>query len=222
MAEIRKNPAWSFTAMKDYLTCPRKYLEEKVLKNFPFVETDHVRYGNEVHKACELYIKEDKPLGPHKRFTPALDALRNIGGEFICEKKMALNRDSEPTGYFAKNVWVRGAADLLIIKGDTAYCVDYKTGSAKYPDPDQLNLMSYMVFCHFPEVNKVKAALLFLVHNKLKREEYNRKDMPKMLAMWEHRYSSMNSAHESEDFPPSPNGLCRDYCPVKHCEFNGV
>lgn len=221
MAEIKKNPAWSYTAMKDFMTCPRKYLEEKVLKNYPFVMTDHVTYGNEVHKACELYVKDRQPLGKHERFAAVLDSLLKIGGEYICEKKMALNKDSEPTGYFAKDVWVRGAADLLIIKGDVAYCVDYKTGSAKYPDADQLNLMAYMVFQYYPEVNTVKGALMFLVHDKMRREIYHREDMNKMKDMWSHRYGSMHLAHEEEKFPPNPNGLCRNWCPVKHCEFNG-
>ena len=49
-----KQVSWSHSALKDYEGCPKRYQEVKVLKNFPFTETEATRYGNEVHKALEL------------------------------------------------------------------------------------------------------------------------------------------------------------------------
>jgi RecB family exonuclease len=48
---------------------------------------------------------------------------------------MALTLDRQPCGFYDKNRWVRGIADLLIINGEDAAVIDYKTGSEKYPDP---------------------------------------------------------------------------------------
>jgi hypothetical protein len=64
---------------------------------------------------------------------------------------------------------VRGIADLLIIDDDglKARVVDYKTGNDKYPDRDQLTLMSLMVFAHFPHIRQVNSALLFVVKNSM-------------------------------------------------------
>ena len=60
--------------------------------------------------------------------------------------------DYEPCGFFDKEVWWRGIADLVIIQGDIAYSVDYKTSkSAKYADTKQLDI--------------VAAALLFTFHS---------------------------------------------------------
>jgi hypothetical protein len=40
-----------------------------------------------------------------------------------------------------------------------------KTGNNKYPDRDQLVLMSVMVFAHFPHIRRVNSALMFIVKN---------------------------------------------------------
>ena len=55
---------------------------------------------------------------------------------------------------------MRGIADLLIVDEEslTAWVVDYKTGKDKYPDKEQLTLMSLMVFAHFPIIRVVKSA----------------------------------------------------------------
>ena len=45
--------------------------------------------------------------------------------------------------------------------------VDYKLGKSKYADLGQLELMALAIFKMFPEVKKVKGALLFLSEGKL-------------------------------------------------------
>ena len=78
-----------------------------------------------------------------------------------------------------KNRWVRGIADLVIVDGDQAYIIDYKTGSNKYPDTKQLKLMSLMAFVCFPEVNTIKAGLLYCMKNSFVQESYTREDIHK-------------------------------------------
>ena len=214
--------AWSYSAMKVFETCARKYHAEKVEKLYPFKESAATLYGKEVHKAAELYIQDGVDLPEeHKRFRKALDALNRIEGEKICEQKMALDYDRNPSKYFGKQVWIRGAADLLIIDGDLAYIVDYKTGSAKYPDKDQLELMAMMVFDHYPDVQRVKAALVFLVHNKVVKGKYSRDNEDKLWKKWGDKDQKLQLAYENDHWPPNPNGLCRNYCPVEHCEYQG-
>ena len=47
---------WSYSSLKDYVNCPRQYNEVKVLKNFTKSYSQEMRYGTEVHKACEDYV----------------------------------------------------------------------------------------------------------------------------------------------------------------------
>ena len=87
-----------------------------------------------------------------------------IYGKYV-EYEMALRFDKTPCDFNDEDRWVRGIADLVIVDGDCAFIVDYKTGSKKYPDPKQLRLMSLMAFTHFPDIQKIKAGLLFVMHN---------------------------------------------------------
>ena len=44
---------WSHSSLKDYEGCARRYHEVKILKKYPFKETQAVIYGKELHKAAE-------------------------------------------------------------------------------------------------------------------------------------------------------------------------
>jgi RecB family exonuclease len=116
---------------------------------------------------------------------------------------------------------VRGIADLLIINDDnlTARVVDYKTGNNKYPDRDQLVLMSLMVFKHFPHIRKVKSALLFVVKNDMVTMEMSHEDAGDAWWRYRERVIKLEVAHETGVWNPNQTPLC-GWCPVTSCEFN--
>jgi len=214
------NVTWSHSSLKDYEGCPRRYQEVKVLKNFPFKDNEATIYGKEFHKAAEDYIKEGKDLPDAFMYCQGtLDALKKKEGRKLCEYQMALTTDLNPTGWFDKNVWVRGVADLLIIDDEnlTAWVVDYKTGNNKYPDREQLKLMSLMVFAHFPHIRKINSALLFVV-----KEDFVKHSMTldQVTSEWWHyrqRVARIEQAHATGVWNPKPSGLC-PWCPVTTCE----
>jgi hypothetical protein len=51
---------WSFSALKEYVNCPRQYHEVKVLKRYEKKVTQQMTYGTEVHKACEDYVGQGR------------------------------------------------------------------------------------------------------------------------------------------------------------------
>jgi hypothetical protein len=217
-----KKPAWSHSSLKDFEGCQRRYHEIKVLKNYPFVETEATRYGNVVHEALELYVKEGKPLPPQfEQFQPTMDALLKKEGRKLAEYKMALTIDLKQTTWEANDVWVRGIADLLIVDDDnlTAWVADYKTGNNKYPDRDQLVLMSIMVFVHFPHIRKVNSALLFLVKNDMVRMSMTHDQAEKHWWDYRERYARLAASFDNDVWNPNQTPLC-GWCPVKTCEFN--
>lgn len=210
---------WSFSSLKDYINCPRQYQEVKVLKRFHKFPTPQMQYGNEVHKALEDYVSEGKPLAKnYERFKPVLDSLTDIPGNKYPEHKMALDINRQPCEYY-KGYWVRGIADLLIVDGETAYVVDYKTGSNKYPDPKQLKLMGLMTFAHFPEVQHVKAGLLFIMHDSFMPEEYNRDSADALWQYFDPDLERLRLSYENDNWVPNPTPLC-GWCPVTTCEFH--
>jgi len=120
---------WSHSALKDYEGCARRYYEVKVLGKYPFQETDATRYGVQVHKALEDYIKDNTPIPPeYAQFQAVVDAVIKKPGRKLAEHEMALNKNLQPCDWKAKDVWVRGIADILIVNDDnlTAYIGDWK------------------------------------------------------------------------------------------------
>jgi len=214
------NFTWSYSSLKQYQNCPKQYHHLRVLKDYQSKETEATIYGKEVHKALEEYVRDGIELAKnYQRFKSVIDALINIPGEKYCEYEMALTFDKGPCEFDSPDRWVRGIADLIIIDGPYAFIIDYKTGSNKYPDSKQLRLMSLMVFTHFPDVQKVKAGLLFIMHNSFITEEYLRKDMSKSWDMFEQPLKRLEVSYETDVWQANPTPLCK-WCPVKSCEFN--
>lgn len=215
---------WSYSRLKAFETCPKQFYHTHVLKEFPFQETEAMRYGTEFHKACEDYVRDGKPIPEKFSFArPTVEKLAALPGDKHCEIKLGLTEDLEPCNFFAKNVWVRGIVDLLIIDGDKARVVDYKTGkSARYADPKQLELMSLMVFKHFPQVAEVKAGLLFVIAESFVRERYVAEKAGTLWAGWINRHTTMQKAFDNGVWNPNPSGLCRKHCPVTQCPHNGA
>ncbi len=222
---MNKAAPWSFSRIKAFEQCPKQFYHEKVLKQYPFVQTDAIIYGNEFHKACENYIGKNEPL-PNKFLyvKEVLDNLNSRRGIKLCEKKLGVTANLEPCDFYSKDVWFRGIADLLIIDvvGNMAWVVDYKTGkSAKYADKGQLELMALSVFAHYPDIEKVNAGLVFVVANKLVKETYEIVDRANLWEKWTSNYATMEKAFEADVWNPRPSGLCRRHCPVTECPHNG-
>ena len=176
-------------------------------------------YGTEVHKACEDYVGEGKPLAKnYERFKSVLDVFVNMEGTKYPEHRMGLDADGNAAAY-GKGYWVRGIVDLLIIDGDHAFIVDYKTGSNKYPDPKQLKLMALMTFAHFPQVNKIKAGLLFVMHDSFLAEEYDRDGIESLWGHFKSDLERLKISYENDVWQTNPTALC-GWCPVKTCEFH--
>lgn len=213
---------WSHSALKDYESCPKKYHEVRVLKKHKFTETQATLYGTELHKAAEDYIGEGKPLPKQFDFiADTLEALKAKPGRKLVEYQMALTTDLQPCGWTGPEVWVRGIADLIIMDDDnlTAWVVDYKTGNNKYPDRDQLKLMSLMVFKHFPHIRKVRSALLFVVKNDMVKHTMTVDEADAEWWRYRERVAKLESCYATGVWNPTRTPLC-GWCPVRSCEFN--
>jgi len=210
---------WSFSSLKDFVNCPKQYYHIKVAKDFEKKATQQMLYGTEVHRACEEYVRDGTPLVKnYVRFKPQLDALLEISGTKYCEHEMALTAEREPCAFDSDTRWVRGIVDLLIVDGAVAYIVDYKTGSNKYPDPKQLKLMALMTYAHFPNVQSIKAGLLFVMHNTFVTEEYDKKDIEKLWQNFLPDLQRLEVAYDNNVWFPKAGPLC-GWCPVNTCNF---
>jgi len=217
-----KKVTWSHSALKDYEGCGRRYHEVKVLKKYPFQETIATRYGTDVHAAIEHYIVDGTPI-PEKyiQFKPVVDAMMAKPGRKLAEYEMGVTIDLQPTGFKSENVWVRGIADILIIDDDnlTAWVGDWKTGNNRYPDRDQLVLMSIMVFVHFPHIRKVNSALLFIVKDDMVKMQMQRSQAEAIWWKYRERVARLEGSFANGVWNPNSTPLC-GWCQVTGCEFN--
>lgn len=214
---------WSYSSISLFQQCPRKYYHLRVLKDIVEPESEAMLYGTLVHKAAEDYIKDGIAI-PEKfsYITSALDMLKKIPGNKLCEYKMGLTVDLKPCDFFADDVWFRGVADLLVIKDDIAHIVDYKTGkSSQYADVKQLELMALAVFKHFPEITKVKAGLAFLVAQDLVTASYKKEAEAHTWLKWMQETDRLQASHDNDVWNAKPNFTCKRFCAVKTCEHNG-
>lgn len=215
-------PAWSHSALKDFEGCARRYHEVRVLKKYPFEQGEAALYGERLHAACEEYTRDGKPIPDEFAFVkPTVDALLSRPGRKLAEHKMALTMNLVPCDWKDKQVWVRGIADLLIVDDDNllAWVVDYKTGNNKYPDRDQLVLMSLMVFEHFPHVRKVHSALLFVVKDDMVKQSMTRDEKDDYWWRYRERTARMEQAFATGVWNPTSTPLC-GWCPCTGCEFH--
>jgi hypothetical protein len=216
-----KMPAWSYSSLKTFQQCPKKYYHLKVAKDVKDDGSEATVYGKELHKAAEDYIKDGTPIPPQFAFIQdTVDALKNIPGEKHTEIELGVtNRGGKLSacGFFDENAWYRGIADLLIINGTSGYLVDYKSSkNAKYADLKQLDLLAAAVFIHFPELTSLKSALIFVVSNEFVKKEHS--SMHK-LAYFEHvRFDleRLEKALETDVWNAVAGPLC-GWCPVKTC-----
>ena len=214
---------WSFSKIKAFEQCPKQFYHMKIAKDYIEKETEAMLYGTLFHEAAENFVKDDTPIPEKFKYAEsALTNLKNKPGKKLCEYKLGLTEDLEPCGFFDENVWFRGIADLIILDGDTAWVIDYKTGkSARYADKGQLELMALATFKHFPEIKKVKAGLLFVIAKTLVKDIYEDTVAPILWKKWLSDYARMEKALETNTWNPRPSGLCRQHCAVIDCPHNG-
>jgi hypothetical protein len=216
------NYTWSYSSISLFQQCPRKYHRMRIVKDIVEGPQEHLIYGTAVHAVAEEYIRDGTPIPAKYGFIQEyLDPLKELPGIKLCEHEMGLTKDMKPCGFKDKDVWFRGIADLLVVNGDKARIIDYKTSkSSRYADKKQLELLSLLTFKHFPEVKSIKAGLLFLVIKDLVSAEFTKEQQADAWDKWIPETNQLESAMITDVWNPRPNFTCRGWCPVTDCEHN--
>jgi hypothetical protein len=219
------NPnSFSYSALKQFETCPRQYAEITVFNNFKNEFTSkNGEYGDRLHKASEAYVQNGGALDNEFGFIkPILDTLRHVDGKKYTEYKMGVALDGTPRPWNASDRWFQGIADLAIV-GDSpvAHVVDYKTGDAKYADTDQLELMSLLIFAHHPHIKLVKGALLFVLSEQIRKRTVDIREQERLWQKYKERDAKRVAAYHANVYPARSSGLCKKHCVVLTCEHNG-
>lgn len=206
--------ALSYSRLSTYESCPRKFEHLYVAKDVVDAGSEATLYGTRVHEALELYGRDGTPLTEEtEHYKPIMDVLLSRPGTKHFEYQMALTQHRVPCDWFDKEVWLRGIADILIVNGSKAFVGDHKTGKVK-DNPTQLKLFACMVMEHFPEVQEVKTAFIWLGHGQITDATFTREYLAETWASLMPRLDAVQEAHAVGVFPTKPSGLC-PWCPAK-------
>lgn len=181
-------------------------------------------WGDRVHKAFEAYLKGSPAsamLDPELEiYRGYLEEIAARKGTMLVEQQLAIDKKLQPCDWFAKDVWMRGIIDVLHIDGNIAYILDHKTGKQK-DDPRQLKLFALLAFIHHPNVNVCKTEFRWLKTGAITAAVYFRHQEAEL---WEEMLPDLlryRMAFKHEMFVPRQSGLCKQWCAVVQCEYNG-
>lgn len=211
----------SFSSLKMFENCPYRYYHQRIMKKVTDQGGEASQYGERVHKFLEDRLGKGEPLPDEVAKLEVVAARLEAaaeGHEMYFEKELTLNANLQPTGWWAKDAWMRSKLDVLILRDDDAVVIDWKTGKRR-PDFTQLELFALQVFAHYPYINKVSSSFIWIKDTALDKEVYKREQAH---TMWESlltRVGRIEQALEHDTWPAKPSGLC-NYCPCKpFCEY---
>jgi len=214
--------SWSYSKIKNFETCPKRYFHVDVEKSVKEEESENLMWGNAVHEALARRLDKETELPPTMaEYEKWAQRILETPGQLLVEQKLAITKDFQPTTWFGNDAWFRGIGDVIKIIDRTALIVDWKTGKI-IEDGSQLALMAACVFAHHSQVIAVRSEFVWLKEDATTRADFKRDDMAQVWREILPRVSQLEQATQEMNFPPKPGGLCRRYCPVSACPHHGV
>lgn len=208
----------SYSALKLYENCPYRYFRQRISKDIVDAGGEASKHGERVHEYLEHRLKSNTALpqeiAPYETLCSSVEHIVGVGGELHIEKELVLNENLRPTGWWDVDAWLRSKLDILVINGDVANVMDWKTGKRK-TDQFQMELFAAQVFQHYPEVTQVKTSLVWLKTFELDTETYLRAGVDRLWAEVMQRIRRIHVSLEHDNWPAKPSGLCK-FCPARH------
>jgi hypothetical protein len=223
---------WSFSSLKTFEQCPKKYYHLKVAQDIKDVAGSAAVYGTKFHEAAEEYMRDDTPLPKEFMFAKKLlDNLASIcvgEGTIYCELEMGLKLTNvfgdpprvEPIAcaFNDPDYWWHGIADYVYVNDDYGISIDYKTSkNARYADLTQLDAVAVGLFALFPALQKIKSGLAFVVSGEFRHKTHYREDLESYINTFTPKLEKLSDTKESGVWNPISGPLCA-WCPVEHCE----
>jgi hypothetical protein len=216
------NFSWTWSKLKNFTTCPRRYYNYEVAKTVKEPESDALRAGNALHAHFDARISKGTPLPlGYGQYEDLCAKLAGAPGVIHTEQKLALTSEFKPTTWFGKDVWLRAIVDYAVVRpNQTATVLDFKTGRPS-DDLTQLQILSATMFHHDTKLQRVKAALMFVGHGQVEQGEFTRASLPEIWSEVLPRVKQLSQARQENNYPPRQSGLCKKDCAVSSCEFHG-
>lgn len=214
-------PPWSYSSINCFETCPKQYYHKYILKQKEPISV-HAKNGTNTHTALEHRLRDKKPLdvaySPYEKLVGSVEKAAT-GGELLVEVPLAITKEFTPCGFFDRNVWGRGKADIVIKKLPRMWVGDWKTGKIR-EKKFQVQVFAGFLFKMYPEAEEIHANNLWLNDGKVGESYRFTKEGES--SIWQeilYKLGRIELAASKDKFDPKPSGLCK-MCFVKDCPFN--
>lgn len=127
MTDTKPLLAWSHSRIETFKKCRKQFWHFNIKKDVPFEQSEQMKYGERCHKALELRLATNEPLPPEFRKHEGIAAaIAAMPGQTFAEIKLTLNEKLTPTGYFAKDAYVRAVVDVMKLAPPFCFVGDWK------------------------------------------------------------------------------------------------
>ena len=209
----------SYSSISQFEKCPKRFWHQRIIKDVVDKGGEASIYGDRVHKALELRLKEGtelpKDIAKHEPICLAVEAMKMHNATLSLEQELVLDKELNPTTWWADEAWMRSKLDVMILDGDKGVSLDWKSGKRR-PDFFQLEVTVVQMFVHYPELTKINTAFVWLQNNEMDSEIYTRaKDFEQLKAKLIKKTERIEEAVIEDVWPAKPGPLC-NYCPAKN------
>ncbi|MDE2344004.1 MAG: PD-(D/E)XK nuclease family protein [Betaproteobacteria bacterium] len=198
-----------------FAKCPAQAKRLYIDKDVKRESGPEAEEGIRIHQMLETALLEGAPLPePYAVWSSYVEPLRRDYDELHAEKRLALDKDFNP----ADDGMLVGEVDALIIKGDRAVILDWKTGKPR-DNVLQLQIYALLVLKHFPQVQAGAACNVYLRHGTMGEAfHFERSKIADLVHAVGAKIFLFGNAVSYNRWPEKPSGLC-SYCPVKGCKY---
>lgn len=207
----------SYSSLKMFDNCPKRYYHQRVTKEVVDQGGEASKHGERVHKSLEerlgpLRVPLPPELSKHERLCQSIENVAP-GAVIEPERELVIKADLTTTHWKDPEAWLRSKLDVMALNGRRGLCIDFKTGTRR-PDFFQLEISALQMFVHFPELDIITTAFVWLREDKMDTEVYTREQYDELLQLVRSKTQRVEQALDHDVWPAKPSGLC-NYCPAK-------
>ena len=219
--------SFTYSKLKNYEKCPLQHKAVDIDKLYGADISDALDFGQRVHDTLHKALKFGQELPvPMRHLQYWVDWVNQFPGTKHIEQSWGMDRHYHPAEYFSGFAWMRFKSDVAITHGPVGWLIDWKTGK-RLEEPLQLWLGAIMMFCQFPELERIESMFIWLKEDDGK----NSHECISVETVWKNetheiweqvlpRVQAYEQAIIDNVFPARPSRACQ-YCRVQSCDFFG-
>ena len=218
------------STVESYRKCPRKVYHLTVKRDVERLPPKGQQAaGIKRHEELERHFSLGERFEPSTQLEldliPRLRQMCHRGDYAGVEHRFAVDREFNRCAW--ESAWMRGVADLVVIKDNQVFIADWKTGLRSSSHSIAKWFYTAAAFAEWPATEKVTVWYAWLNLDKMQTHAWTREALPGLIDNIRFMTETIEAEPAEvedryEDWRPIATGLCKDWCPctVAHCPLS--